>query len=83
MIECEKESNSHGEMGDLGVRVQTGGTTSDPTTKKAIRNVMTREVLINCDFFRRRNGSCESGRGIYQRCIFIPEYEKGLYIPTI
>ena len=50
MIECEKESNSHQEMEDLGVRVQTGGTTSDPTAKKAIRNVMTREALINCDF---------------------------------
>lgn len=50
MIECEKESNSHQEMGDLGIRVQTGGTTSDPTAKKAIRNVMTLEALINCDF---------------------------------
>ena len=50
MIECEKESNSHRALGDLGVRVQTGGTTSDPTAKKAIRNVMTREALINCDF---------------------------------
>ena len=50
MIECEKDSNSHRELGDLGVRVQTGGTTSDPTAKKAIRNVMTREALINCDF---------------------------------
>ncbi len=50
MIECEKESNSHRELGDLGVRVQTGGTTSDPTAKKAIRNVMTREAIINCDF---------------------------------
>lgn len=50
MIECEKESNRYREMGELGVRVQTGGTTSDPTAKKAIRNVMTREALINCDF---------------------------------
>ena len=50
MIECEKDSNSHRGLGDLGVRVQTGGTTSDPTAKKAIRNVMTREALINCDF---------------------------------
>lgn len=24
--------------------------TSDPTAKKAIRNVLTREALINCDF---------------------------------
>ena len=50
MIECEKESNSHRALGDLGVRVQSGGSTSDPTAKKAIRNVMTREALINCDF---------------------------------
>ena len=49
MIESEKDSNSHRELGDLGVRVQTGGSTSDPTAKKAIRNVMTREALINCD----------------------------------
>lgn len=32
MIECEKESNSRQEIGDLGVRVQTEGMTSDPTT---------------------------------------------------
>ena len=50
MIECEKESNSHRAWGDLGVRVQTGGSASDPAAKKAIRNVMTREALINCDF---------------------------------
>ena len=36
--------------GELGVRVQTGGMTSDPTAKHAIRNVMTRDALINCDF---------------------------------
>ena len=30
MIECEKESNSRQDVGDLGVRVQTGGMTSDP-----------------------------------------------------
>lgn len=50
MIECEKESNSRSELGDLGVRVQTSGATSDPTAKRAIRNVMTREAIINCDF---------------------------------
>ena len=31
--------------------MQTDGTTSDSTAKKAIRNVMTREALVNCDFF--------------------------------
>ena len=50
MIECEKESNSRQDVGDLGVRVQPGGMTSGPTAKKAIRNVLTREALINCDF---------------------------------
>ena len=50
MIQCDKESNSRKEIGDLGIRVKTGGTTSDPTAKSAIRNVMTRDALINCDF---------------------------------
>ena len=50
MIESEKESNSRQSIGDLGVRVQSGGMPSDTTAKKAIRNVMTREALINCDF---------------------------------
>lgn len=50
MIECEKESNSHQALGDLGVRVQTSGPVSDPTAKKAVRNVMTREAIINCNF---------------------------------
>ena len=27
-----------------------GGMTSDPTARKAINNVITREALINCDF---------------------------------
>ena len=50
MIEAEKDSNSRKNIGELGVRVQTGGMTSDPTAKHAIRNVMTRDALINCDF---------------------------------
>ena len=49
-IEAEKDSNSRQNIGELGVRVQTGGMTSDPTAKHAIRNVMTRDALINCDF---------------------------------
>ena len=36
MIEAEKDSNSRQNIGELGVRVQTGG--------------MTRDALINCDF---------------------------------
>ena len=43
MIECEKESSHRQSAGDLGVRVQTGGMTSDPTARKAINNVITRE----------------------------------------
>ena len=39
MIECEKESSHRQAAGDLGVRVQTGGMTSDLTA-----------ALINCDF---------------------------------
>lgn len=50
MIECEKESSHRQSAGDLGVRVQTGGMTSDSTARKAINNVITREALINCDF---------------------------------
>lgn len=50
MIECEKESNSRQDTENLGVRVKTSGSTSDPTAKKAIRNVITREAIINCDF---------------------------------
>ena len=50
MIECEKDSNSQSYAGDLGIKVRSSGVTSDTTAKKAIRNVMTREALINCDF---------------------------------
>ena len=53
MIECEKESSQRQAAGDLGVRVQTGGMTSDPTARKAINNVITREALIIYSFFRR------------------------------
>ena len=49
MIEAEKDSNRRREMGELGVRVQSG-TIGNPTANKAIRNVMTREALIKCDF---------------------------------
>ena len=49
MIQCEKESNNRHRMGELGIRVHTSGV-SDPTAKSAIRNVITREAIINCDF---------------------------------
>lgn len=50
MIECEKDYNHRAAKGDLGVRVQRGGSISDPTAAVAIRKVMTIEALINCDF---------------------------------
>mgnify|MGYP000845943019 FL=1 len=50
MIECEKDYNHRAAKGDLGVRVQSGGSISDPTAAAAIRKVMTIEALINCDF---------------------------------
>ncbi len=50
MIQSEKEINRRSNMGNLGVRVQSGGMHSDTTAKKAIDNIMTREALIACDF---------------------------------
>lgn len=50
MIECEKDYNHRAAKGDLGVRVQSGGSISDPTAVAAIRKVITTEALINCDF---------------------------------
>ena len=50
MIEAEKESIWQKEKGELGVRVQAGGGPGDPTATLAIRHVMTKEALINCDF---------------------------------
>ena len=50
MIENEKESNYRQSVGDLGVRIQTGGMPGDPTAKRAINNMITRDALINCDF---------------------------------
>ena len=41
MIEAEIDINSRNDIAELGVRVQTGGMTGDPTAKHAIRNVMT------------------------------------------
>ena len=50
MIECEKDYNHRAAKGNLGVRVQSGGSISDPTATAAIRKVMTTEALIKCDF---------------------------------
>lgn len=50
MIECDQESVRRSERGELGVRVQKGGSYSNPTQAMACRNIMTREALISCDF---------------------------------
>ena len=50
MIEVEKDCTWHKQKGELGVRVQTGTGPSDPTATLAIRRVMTRTALIECDF---------------------------------
>ena len=50
MIENEKVYNLRKSRGDLGVRVQTSGKHSDVTANTAIRNVITRDAIIACDF---------------------------------
>ena len=50
MIEAEKDSILQKEKGELGARVQIGGSPGDPTATLAIRHVMTKEAVINCDF---------------------------------
>lgn len=49
MIEEEKALTARNAVGDTGVRVQKSGL-SDPTAKKAINNVITRDAIIDCDF---------------------------------
>ncbi len=50
MIESDKDSNRRQAMGDLGVRIQSGGMPGDPTAKQAISHTMLRDAIINCDF---------------------------------
>ena len=50
MIESEKAYNRKKNHGDLGVWVQTSGIYSDITADTAISNVITRDVIIACDF---------------------------------
>ena len=45
MIEEEKALTARNAVGDTGVRVQKSGL-SDPTAKKAINNVITRDAII-------------------------------------
>lgn len=50
-IECDKDSCKREALGDLGVRVQTGGC-GDPTQSKAMNRILTKEAIVNCDFSR-------------------------------
>lgn len=50
MIESERKSNRFGERDKLGMEIQIGNMKSEFMQKKAIRNVLTREALLKCDF---------------------------------
>lgn len=50
MIESERKSNGFGERDKLGMEIQIGNMKSEFMQKKAIRNVLTREALLKCDF---------------------------------
>ena len=50
MIEYERGSNGYGERDNLGMEIQIGNMKSEFMQKKAIRNVLTREALLKCDF---------------------------------
>ncbi len=49
-IENDIDSMRREEKGDLGVRIRSGGMPSDPTSDTAIRNILTREAIVLCDF---------------------------------
>ena len=48
-IQAERDYNRRKATGDLGVSIQKIGWTSDPTSKKAVDNVMTRNAVITCE----------------------------------
>ena len=50
MIECERKSKSHREKEKLAARMKTGGVKSSIVLKRALRNLITREALLKCDF---------------------------------
>ena len=50
MIESERKSNGFGERDKLGMEIQIDNMKSEFMQKKAIRNVLTREALLKCDF---------------------------------
>ncbi len=47
--QAERDYNRRKATGDLGVSIQKIGWTSDPTAKKAVDNVMTRNAVITCE----------------------------------
>lgn len=48
-IQAERDYNRRKATGDLGVSIQKIGWTSDPTAKKAVDNVMTRNAVTTCE----------------------------------
>ena len=50
MIQNEKEYNRKSQLGDLGIRVQTSGLSSDKTSDAVVENVMMEEAIKACDF---------------------------------
>ena len=50
MIESGRKSNGFGERDKLGMEIQIGNMKSEFMQKKAIRNALTREALLKCDF---------------------------------
>lgn len=48
-IQAERDYNRRKATGDLGVSIQKIGWASDPTAKKAVDNVMTRNAVITCE----------------------------------
>lgn len=50
MIEYERGSKSYRGKENLAVRTKSGSVKSGISLKRALRNVMTREALLKCDF---------------------------------
>ena len=50
MIEYERKSKSHREKEKPAARMKTGVVKSSLVLKRALRNLLTREALLKCDF---------------------------------
>lgn len=50
MIECERESKSHREKENPAIGMKMSCVKSSLAQKRALRNVLTREALLKCDF---------------------------------